>query len=124
MEIILTDNIILSACIALGGLAMKSRADSSERNIGFRTKRSLASGEAWRLANSACGIRWLILGIVSLVLTLVSVFIITPKISASAALAVQAAILVLNISLSAAAVISVQHRLAIRQGEGSERKNP
>lgn len=82
MEIIIIVNLITSLTILLGGCCMKKYASSPvDYTIGFKTKRSIASKEAWYFANNKCGSIWLAIGAAGFVLTLAAFFVIQPDLS-------------------------------------------
>ena len=61
---------------------MKKYASSPvDYTIGFKTKRSMASKEAWYFANNKCGSKWLAIGAAGFVLTLAAFFVIQPDLS-------------------------------------------
>ena len=76
MSIIAIINIVVSLGIFLGGICMIKYAESPvDYSIGFKTEKAMLSKEAWHFANQKCGSSWEIIGIVSFVLSLVSIFI-------------------------------------------------
>ena len=76
MIVVIIASIITSVSMILGGLCMKKYAgNTSDHSIDFRTARSLSSDEAWRFANEKCGIAWIIIGAVCLVMAAAAVFL-------------------------------------------------
>ena len=108
MDIIIIVNIICSLGIVLGGLSMKKCSKSYEDfSIGFKTNRSMSSKEAWNFANQKCGGLWVIIGLVSFVLTIFAVFIKNEKTESI----VQTVLLVLQTIAVSLSIIAVELQL-------------
>lgn len=74
--IIIGSALLVPVIIMIAGGVMKSNA-VGEINylLGYRTKRSMSSSEAWHFANELCGKIWLIGGLVMIPLTIIGMFI-------------------------------------------------
>lgn len=67
-EIIYIVIIIIPVAVSFGGVMLIQCAKSDiDSTIGYRTRRSMASREAWILANNTCGKLWLTGGIISVI---------------------------------------------------------
>lgn len=112
MSIVVIVNMIVSLGILLGGLSMKQRSGSSgDYSMGFRTKRAMSSNNAWSFANQKCGILWLIIGIISFILTVSAFFMIQNERTGSI---VQVIILVFIIVSAITSAIMIEKQLKSR----------
>lgn len=65
-EIIFIIVILIPITISSGGFFLKYHTpDDINETVGYRTKRSMSSREAWIFANKTCGKLWLTGGIIS-----------------------------------------------------------
>ena len=109
MSIVMIVNVIASLGILLGGLSMKQISGSSgDYSMGFRTKRAMSGDNAWSFANKKCGILWIIIGVISFILTVSAIFIIRNERTVSV---VQTIILVFIIVSAIASAIMVEKQL-------------
>ena len=68
--------IIIPVVSIVAGFMMKNKPPKEINNtIGYRTKRSKASREAWDFANSYCGKNTFVFGIISLILGIVAYYL-------------------------------------------------
>jgi uncharacterized membrane protein len=105
-------NIIMSVTMILGGYSMRYYAKKPvNRVIGFRTSRSMKNRDTWYFANKKCGDIWLVMGVVSLVVTLASIFALMPDISDKAGEYVQAVIAILQFAAIMLSGLYVQLQL-------------
>ena len=106
MQVVIIVNIIVSIGLFLGGIVMKKYAKSpADYTIGFRTKASTASEDAWYFANNRCGGAWAVIGIAALVITIAAVFAVTGDRSAGI---VQLVIMVLQVAAASVSVTTTE----------------
>ena len=111
MQVVIIVNIIVSIGLFLGGSVMKKYAKSpADYTIGFRTKASMASEDAWYFANNRCGGAWTVIGIAALLITIAAVFAVTGDKASGIA---QCVVMVLQVAAASAAVTSTE--LILRQ---------
>lgn len=71
-EIIFIVIIILPVAVTFGGIVLKQCAVSDiDNTIGYRTKRSMLSKEAWQFANGMCAKLWITGGIIITVFSVI-----------------------------------------------------
>ena len=115
MSIIIIVNIITSLAVLLGGLCMKKYSDSpADYSIGFRTKRAMASSEAWYFANQKCGKLWMISGTASFAAAIIFTVFIQAGISSSASSIIQFVLLILQITADIFSTTFTEYQLKRR----------
>lgn len=71
-EIIFIVIIILPVAVIFGGVVLKQCAVADiDNTVGYRTKRSMSSKEAWQFANGMCAKLWITGGIIATVFSVV-----------------------------------------------------
>ena len=70
---VLMGTLLIPLCmIIVGGIFWKKPPQNRNAVYGYRTKRSMASQEAWDFAHRYAGRLWLLLGVVTLVVTILA----------------------------------------------------
>lgn len=70
LEIVIVVNVVISLAFLIGGYYLKEHTSPNvDAMVGFKTKRAMASTEAWRFANHRCGALLLIIGLLGFVMT-------------------------------------------------------
>lgn len=70
-EIIYIIVIIIPVAVLFGGVILIQCAESDiDSTVGYRTRRSMTSREAWFLANKTCGKLWITVGIIFVIFSL------------------------------------------------------
>ena len=113
LEIITVMNFVISCMLLLGGLLMKGQTDRSS-GIGFKTARAMESDEAFALANRTCGRLWLLVGMVSFVLTAALTALMT-RLSGKTEQCLQAVLLIIQIIAVVCSVVYTEMKL--KKGE-------
>ncbi len=109
MSIVIIVNIVTSLGIMLGGLGMKRYSKSHEDySIGFRTQRAMSSEDAWCFANKKCGGLWIVIGLISFILTIAAIFIFQFESIA------QVIILIFTMAAAIVSAIVVENQLKIK----------
>ncbi|MBR6338180.1 MAG: SdpI family protein [Ruminococcus sp.] len=119
MEVLTVVSIDIAAIFLLGGILMYNTAKKPiNYMIGYRTKRAMASREAWEYANKACGKAWAVMGAAGLVLMLASLLIAAPRVGEQTAALIMGALLAAVIIAAIAAVVKTEKKLkSIDKGE-------
>lgn len=111
-EIIFIIIIIIPVAIASGGFFLKYHTPSDINDIiGYRTKRSMSSKEAWFFANKSCGKLWLTGGIIAFIVSISLPFIFYITKGESAGSYVGIVILLLQIIAVIISVVTVEKQL-------------
>lgn len=112
-------NVVISLAVLVGGYYLKFHTSSSvDSLIGFKTKRAMASNEAWRFANYKCGQLWFIIGTLGFALTGAAAIYIQPKLSDNACALVYLLILILQIALIPVSIVRVEAQLKEKYDKG------
>ena len=122
METMMIVNIVISLTLLLGGAVMTAQGKNQINPVvGYRTKRSMASNEAWMLSNRKCGIMWLINGGIGFVLTALS-YLLMFKISDKVSFALQILILLLMTAGTVFSLIKTEKMLKDRENSAAAKK--
>ena len=110
--------IIIPVVAIITGYIMKTRPPKEINNtVGYRTRRSKASQEAWDFANVYCGKNTFIYGIVSLPVSIVFYALLTVSVNWSELLAMLVVILVQTVTMTIAMIVSTEMKLKEKFGE-------
>lgn len=110
--IILIVIIIIPLAVTFVGFILKQCADSDADNtVGYRTRRSMASKEAWQLANKMCSQLWITGGIITAVFSVVLPFTAFLLWNDTVGLYVSTAILIIQIITLILSVVAVEKKL-------------
>ena len=122
METMMIVNIVISLTLLLGGAVMTAQGKNQINPVvGYRTKRSMASNEAWMLSNRKCGIMWLINGGIGFVLTVLS-YLLMFRISDKVSFALQILILLLMTAGAVFSIIKTEKMLKDRENSAAAKK--
>ena len=122
METMMIVNVVISLSFLLGGVGMMGQGKKQINPVvGYRTKRSMASNEAWMLSNRKCGIMWLINGGIGFVLTALS-YLLMFKISDKVSFALQILILLLMTAGAVFSIIKTEKMLKDRENSAAAKK--
>lgn len=112
-EIILIVIFIIPVALIFGGIILKQCALSDVDNtVGYKTKRSMSSREAWTFANRICGNLWIIGGIISVILSVTIPLILYILKDDTAGICSGIVILILQIIAFVLSVVTVEKKLA------------
>ena len=110
--------IIIPVVAIITGYIMKTRPPKEINNtVGYRTRRSKASQEAWDFANVYCGKNTFIYGIVSLPVSIVFYALLTVSVHWGKLLAMLVVILVQTVTMTIAMIVSTEMKLKEKFGE-------
>ncbi len=110
--------IIIPVVAIITGYIMKTRPPKEINNtVGYRTRRSKASQEAWDFANVYCGKNTFIYGIVSLPVSIVFYALLTVSVHWGELLAMLVVILVQTVTMTIAMIVSTEMKLKEKFGE-------
>ncbi len=110
--------IIIPVVAIITGYIMKTRPPKEINNtVGYRTRRSKASQEAWDFANVYCGKNTFIYGIVSLPVSIVFYALLTVSVHWGELLAMLVVILLQTVTMTIAMIVSTEMKLKEKFGE-------
>ncbi len=110
--------IIIPVVAIITGYIMKTRPPKEINNtVGYRTRRSKASQEAWDFANVYCGKNTFIYGIVSLPVSIVFYALLTVSVHWGELLAMLVVILVQTVTMTIAMIVPTEMKLKEKFGE-------
>ena len=110
--------IIIPVVAIITGYIMKTRPPKEINNtVGYRTRRSKASQEAWDFANVYCGKNTFIYGIVSLPVSIVFYALLTVSVHWGELLAMLVVILVQTVTMTIVMIVSTEMKLKEKFGE-------
>ncbi len=122
METMMIVNIVISLTLLLGGALMTAQGKKQINPVvGYRTKRSMSSNEAWMLANKKCGIFWLADGGAGFLLTAVS-YMLMFSLPDTASLVLQILMLALMTAGAVFSIIKTEKMLKDRENSAEAKK--
>lgn len=115
-EIIFIVIIIIPFAVTFGGFILKQCADSDvDSTVGYRTRRSMVSKEAWKLANKTCSRLWITGGIITTVISVILPFSVCLLLNEKAGLYVGVFVLLAQITAFILSVVTVENRLKLQE---------
>lgn len=108
--------IIIPLAVTFGGFILKQCSDSDvDSTVGYRTRRSMASKEAWKLANETCAKLWITGGIITTVLSVVLPFTACLILNETAGLYIGVFVLLFQITAFILSVVTVENKLKLQE---------